>query len=121
MLTKADSGCVEKKTTEQTMSFRLLTKAWRQQIQPLNRTEFSSYILHRSFSRVSERFVITETNLISLIISLLLLCYPILINDLLIRPSFGIAFDIDGVILLGNTPVGGSPAALRKLYNYDGK
>ncbi|AES67530.1 putative HAD-superfamily hydrolase, subfamily IIA [Medicago truncatula] len=72
------------------MSFRLLTKAWRQQIQPLNRTEFSSYILHRSFSRVSE------------------------------RPSFGIAFDIDGVILLGNTPVGGSPAALRKLYNYDG-
>ncbi|XP_027341839.1 uncharacterized protein YKR070W [Abrus precatorius] len=37
------------------------------------------------------------------------------------RPSFGIAFDIDGVVLLGNTPVGGSPGALRKLYDDDGK
>ncbi|BAT91923.1 hypothetical protein VIGAN_07056600 [Vigna angularis var. angularis] len=36
------------------------------------------------------------------------------------RPSFGIAFDIDGVILLGNSPVGGSPGALRKLYGADG-
>ncbi|KAJ4972285.1 hypothetical protein NE237_005384 [Protea cynaroides] len=32
------------------------------------------------------------------------------------RPSFGIAFDIDGVILRGRTPIGGSPQALRKLY-----
>lgn len=36
------------------------------------------------------------------------------------RPSFGIAFDIDGVVLLGNTPVGGSPGALRRLYATDG-
>ncbi|KAK6645872.1 hypothetical protein PHAVU_L001232 [Phaseolus vulgaris] len=36
------------------------------------------------------------------------------------RPSFGIAFDIDGVLLLGNSPVGGSPGALRKLYSADG-
>ncbi|KAA8543975.1 hypothetical protein F0562_021848 [Nyssa sinensis] len=33
------------------------------------------------------------------------------------RPPFGIAFDIDGVILRGNTPIGGSPQALRRLYN----
>ncbi|XP_043700773.1 uncharacterized protein YKR070W isoform X2 [Telopea speciosissima] len=32
------------------------------------------------------------------------------------QPSFGIAFDIDGVILLGRTPIGGSPQALRNLY-----
>ncbi|KAK7272111.1 hypothetical protein RJT34_28515 [Clitoria ternatea] len=37
------------------------------------------------------------------------------------RPSFGIAFDIDGVILLGNSPVGGSPAALRRLYDATGR
>ncbi|XP_038980181.1 uncharacterized protein YKR070W isoform X2 [Phoenix dactylifera] len=36
------------------------------------------------------------------------------------RPSFGIAFDIDGVILRGRTPVGGSPQALRRLYRDDG-
>lgn len=33
------------------------------------------------------------------------------------RPSFGIAFDIDGVILRGNTPIGGSPQALGRLYH----
>ncbi|XP_052190540.1 uncharacterized protein YKR070W isoform X2 [Diospyros lotus] len=33
------------------------------------------------------------------------------------RPSFGIAFDIDGVILRGNIPIGGSPSALRRLYD----
>ncbi|XP_077213023.1 mitochondrial hydrolase YKR070W-like [Tasmannia lanceolata] len=32
-------------------------------------------------------------------------------------PSFGIAFDIDGVILRGRTPIGGSPAALKRLYS----
>ncbi|TKY48481.1 HAD-superfamily hydrolase, subfamily IIA [Spatholobus suberectus] len=37
------------------------------------------------------------------------------------RPSFGIAFDIDGVVLLGNTPVGGSPGALRRLYGANGR
>ncbi|CAJ1956034.1 unnamed protein product [Sphenostylis stenocarpa] len=37
------------------------------------------------------------------------------------RPSFGISFDIDGVVLLGNSPVGGSPGALRKLYGVDGR
>ncbi|XP_034206406.1 uncharacterized protein YKR070W-like isoform X2 [Prunus dulcis] len=36
------------------------------------------------------------------------------------RPSFGIAFDIDGVILRGRVPVGGSPRALRKLYGTSG-
>ncbi|KAM0948178.1 putative HAD-superfamily hydrolase, subfamily IIA, HAD superfamily [Dioscorea sansibarensis] len=36
------------------------------------------------------------------------------------RPSFGIAFDIDGVILRGNAPIGRSPQALRRLYNDDG-
>ncbi|XP_029120274.1 mitochondrial hydrolase YKR070W isoform X1 [Elaeis guineensis] len=36
------------------------------------------------------------------------------------RPSFGIAFDIDGVILRGRTPIGGSPQALRRLYRDDG-
>ncbi|XP_071732870.1 mitochondrial hydrolase YKR070W-like [Rutidosis leptorrhynchoides] len=35
------------------------------------------------------------------------------------RPSFGIAFDIDGVILRGHTPIGNSPSALRRLYNDD--
>ncbi|RVW56823.1 Haloacid dehalogenase-like hydrolase domain-containing 5 [Vitis vinifera] len=33
------------------------------------------------------------------------------------RPSFGIAFDIDGVVLLGNTPIGGSSQALKRLYD----
>uniref|UniRef100_A0A1J3DLE3 CDP-alcohol phosphatidyltransferase class-I family protein C22A12.08c n=2 Tax=Noccaea caerulescens TaxID=107243 RepID=A0A1J3DLE3_NOCCA len=36
------------------------------------------------------------------------------------RPSYGIAFDIDGVILLGSSPVGGSPGALRRLYDDSG-
>ncbi|KAG7627460.1 putative HAD-superfamily hydrolase, subfamily IIA, HAD superfamily [Arabidopsis thaliana] len=36
------------------------------------------------------------------------------------RSSFGIAFDIDGVILLGSSPVGGSPSALRRLYDDSG-
>ncbi|XP_057954778.1 uncharacterized protein YKR070W-like isoform X2 [Malania oleifera] len=36
------------------------------------------------------------------------------------RPSFGIAFDIDGVILRGNTPIGGSPQALKRLYDDSG-
>ncbi|KAL1203248.1 hypothetical protein V5N11_005489 [Cardamine amara subsp. amara] len=34
--------------------------------------------------------------------------------------SYGIAFDIDGVILLGSSPVGGSPGALRRLYDDSG-
>ncbi|OVA18201.1 HAD-superfamily hydrolase [Macleaya cordata] len=36
------------------------------------------------------------------------------------RPSFGIAFDIDGVILRGHTPIGGSLQALRRLYGDSG-
>ncbi|KAF5729537.1 hypothetical protein HS088_TW21G01704 [Tripterygium wilfordii] len=36
------------------------------------------------------------------------------------RPSFGIAFDIDGVILRGREPIGGSPQALRRLYGDSG-
>ncbi|XP_076893581.1 mitochondrial hydrolase YKR070W-like [Bidens hawaiensis] len=35
------------------------------------------------------------------------------------RPSVGIAFDIDGVILRGRSPIGDSPKALRRLYDYD--
>ncbi|KAI7737291.1 hypothetical protein M8C21_032444 [Ambrosia artemisiifolia] len=33
--------------------------------------------------------------------------------------SFGIAFDIDGVILRGRTPIGDSPKALKRLYDDD--
>ncbi|XP_059626710.1 uncharacterized protein YKR070W isoform X2 [Cornus florida] len=33
------------------------------------------------------------------------------------RPSFGIAFDIDGVVLRGSAPIGGSPLALKRLYH----
>ncbi|KAK4578956.1 hypothetical protein RGQ29_028857 [Quercus rubra] len=36
------------------------------------------------------------------------------------RPSFGIAFDIDGVVLRGRVPIGGSPQALRRLYGDSG-
>ncbi|KAK3009552.1 hypothetical protein RJ639_013782, partial [Escallonia herrerae] len=36
------------------------------------------------------------------------------------QPSFGIAFDIDGVALRGDAPIGGSPQALRRLYNDSG-
>ncbi|CAN0909334.1 Uncharacterized protein YKR070W [Linum grandiflorum] len=36
------------------------------------------------------------------------------------RSSFGIAFDIDGVILGGRVPIGGSPQALRRLYGDSG-
>ncbi|XP_052873904.1 uncharacterized protein YKR070W-like isoform X1 [Gossypium arboreum] len=35
-------------------------------------------------------------------------------------PSFGIAFDIDGVVLRGNTPIGGASRALRRLYDGSG-
>lgn len=101
------------------MSFRLLTKAWRQ-TQPNNRSAYS-YILPRSFSRQSQRFVILS--LLSNILILIISHFRVSITDLslLRRPSFGISFDIDGVILLGNTPVGGSPAALRKLYDAEGQ
>ncbi|KAL3850740.1 hypothetical protein ACJIZ3_012622 [Penstemon smallii] len=34
--------------------------------------------------------------------------------------SFGIAFDIDGVLLRGDSPIGGSPQALRRLYDRSG-
>ncbi|XVF05621.1 hypothetical protein REPUB_Repub05bG0188500 [Reevesia pubescens] len=33
------------------------------------------------------------------------------------EPPFGIAFDIDGVVLRGNTPIGGAKQALRRLYD----
>ncbi|KAL7228764.1 hypothetical protein ACSBR2_007457 [Camellia fascicularis] len=36
------------------------------------------------------------------------------------RSSFGIAFDIDGVILRGRVPIGGSPQSLRRLYGDSG-
>ncbi|XP_075100580.1 mitochondrial hydrolase YKR070W-like [Nicotiana tabacum] len=34
--------------------------------------------------------------------------------------SFGIAFDIDGVLLRGSIPIGGSPPALKRLYDDSG-
>ncbi|XWS07883.1 hypothetical protein CRYUN_Cryun41cG0030600 [Craigia yunnanensis] len=37
------------------------------------------------------------------------------------RFNFGIAFDIDGVILRGRVPIGGSPQALRRLYGESGE
>ncbi|KAI9081869.1 hypothetical protein K1719_036131 [Acacia pycnantha] len=73
------------------MSLRILTRAWQNQTR---RRISDSALFSRSFSELSSR---SE------------------------RPSFGIAFDIDGVILLGNSPVGGSPAALRRLYDEAGK
>ncbi|XP_028795203.1 uncharacterized protein YKR070W-like isoform X1 [Neltuma alba] len=73
------------------MSFRILTRTWQNQTR---RRISDSALLSRPFSELSSR---SE------------------------RPSFGIAFDIDGVIVLGNSPVGGSPAALRKLYDEAGK
>ncbi|XP_010685933.2 uncharacterized protein YKR070W [Beta vulgaris subsp. vulgaris] len=36
------------------------------------------------------------------------------------RDAFGIAFDIDGVLLRGNSTIGGSTQALNKLYNTSG-
>ncbi|KAL5569209.1 hypothetical protein UlMin_025784 [Ulmus minor] len=36
------------------------------------------------------------------------------------RSSFGIAFDIDGVVLRGRVPIGGSPQALRRLFGESG-
>ncbi|KAK8918783.1 hypothetical protein KSP39_PZI021219 [Platanthera zijinensis] len=36
------------------------------------------------------------------------------------RPSFGISFDIDGVLIRGGKAIGGSPQALRRLYGDDG-
>ncbi|KAF3792117.1 hypothetical protein EJ110_NYTH12374, partial [Nymphaea thermarum] len=37
------------------------------------------------------------------------------------RPSFGIAFDIDGVLIRGQTPIAGAPEALRRLYSDSGR
>ncbi|XVF83346.1 hypothetical protein PTKIN_Ptkin16aG0479300 [Pterospermum kingtungense] len=37
------------------------------------------------------------------------------------RCNFGVAFDIDGVILHGRVPIGGSPQALRRLYGHAGE
>ncbi|KAK9123773.1 hypothetical protein Sjap_013375 [Stephania japonica] len=34
--------------------------------------------------------------------------------------SFGVAFDIDGVLIRGGTPIGGSPQALKRLYDNAG-
>lgn len=36
------------------------------------------------------------------------------------RPSFGIAFNIDGIILRSHVAIGGSPQALRRLYGKSG-
>lgn len=41
-------------------------------------------------------------------------------NTFCISQPFGIAFDIDGVILRGGNPIGNSPQALRRLYHDSG-
>ncbi|KZV15014.1 hypothetical protein F511_39176 [Dorcoceras hygrometricum] len=41
-------------------------------------------------------------------------------TPILLKTPFGIALDIDGVILRGDTPIGGSPQALRRLYDPSG-
>ncbi|CAI9767455.1 unnamed protein product [Fraxinus pennsylvanica] len=42
------------------------------------------------------------------------------LNSVPIQSSFGIAFDIDGVILRGQRPIGNSPKALKRLYDDSG-
>ncbi|XP_022856176.1 uncharacterized protein YKR070W-like [Olea europaea var. sylvestris] len=42
------------------------------------------------------------------------------LNSVPIQSSFGIAFDIDGVILRGQTPIGNSHKALKRLYDDSG-
>ncbi|XP_073293345.1 mitochondrial hydrolase YKR070W-like isoform X1 [Primulina huaijiensis] len=42
------------------------------------------------------------------------------LNSTSTRNSFGIAFDIDGVILRGKNPIGNSPRALKRLYDDSG-
>ncbi|XP_054795009.1 uncharacterized protein YKR070W-like isoform X2 [Prosopis cineraria] len=73
------------------MTLRILTRAWQSR---RRRRILDPALISRSFSELSSR---SE------------------------RPSFGIAFDIDGVIVLGNSPIGGSAAALRRLYDEAGK
>nr|XP_016479027.1 PREDICTED: uncharacterized protein YKR070W-like isoform X1 [Nicotiana tabacum] len=46
-------------------------------------------------------------------------CFSLL-HSLPLQGSCGIAFDIDGVILRGRTPIGNSPSALRRLYDDSG-
>ncbi|XP_038895489.1 uncharacterized protein YKR070W [Benincasa hispida] len=73
------------------MSFRIITKPLRSRSR-IGLSPFRS-IFFRSFSHISSQFT---------------------------RPTFGIAFDIDGVLLRGDAPIGGSPQALRKLYEDSG-
>ncbi|XP_022964846.1 uncharacterized protein YKR070W [Cucurbita moschata] len=73
------------------MSFRIFSKPLRNRSR--SRLPPLSSILLRSFSHTFSQFT---------------------------RPTFGIAFDIDGVLLRGDAPIGGSPQALRKLYDDSG-
>ncbi|KAE9463497.1 hypothetical protein C3L33_04602, partial [Rhododendron williamsianum] len=88
-----------------------------------------SAIISRSFSRprssseryvprsesISVFFVLTSTQFLYPFVSLFRL-YAIAVVRFF-RPSFGVAFDIDGVILRGNAPIGGSQRALGRLYD----
>ncbi|KAG5566838.1 hypothetical protein RHGRI_002398 [Rhododendron griersonianum] len=92
-------------------------------------TTLFSAIISRSFSRsrssseryvprsesISILFVLTSTQFLYPFVSLFRL-YAIAVVRFF-RPSFGVAFDIDGVILRGNAPIGGSPRALGRLYD----
>lgn len=44
----------------------------------------------------------------------------LLISFNFFRDAFGIAFDIDGVVLRSEAPIGGSPRAFRRLYDDSG-
>ncbi|XP_022156690.1 uncharacterized protein YKR070W-like [Momordica charantia] len=73
------------------MSFRILSKPLRSRSRNRLSPFFSIFL--RSFARISSQFT---------------------------SPTFGIAFDIDGVLLRGDAPIGGSPQALKKLYDDSG-
>ncbi|KAH0468628.1 hypothetical protein IEQ34_001860 [Dendrobium chrysotoxum] len=67
------------------------------------------------------RFSLSDPELLRFI-SITAICFRCWIHLLTIcRPSFGIAFDIDGVIIRGGNPIGGSPQALSRLHAEDGR
>lgn len=89
-------------------------------------TTLFSAIVSRSFSRPrssSERYVIAPNQSPSSSSTRFLYPFCFLFRLYatavvrLFRPSFGVAFDIDGVILRGNAPIDGSPRALGRLYD----
>ncbi|KAM0999642.1 hypothetical protein ACFX15_006136 [Malus domestica] len=74
------------------MSLRILRNAWRSRNGDQLSSAFSQIII-RSFSQLSSQST---------------------------PDAFGIAFDIDGVVLRSEAPIGGSPRAFRRLYDDSG-